>query len=84
MTIRVRAAWDLYHVQGWPPRRIARELDISVSSVNYRLTVARRELGLSGLGAGQHAAEPGFCRCALRLPCHRCLPSVFEVAGRRL
>jgi hypothetical protein len=84
MTIRVRAAWDLYHEQGWPLRRIARELNISRAAVNYRLGVARRELGLSGLGAGQHTADMPRCKCLLRLPCHRCLPTVDEVAGQRL
>jgi hypothetical protein len=84
MTIRVRAAWDLYHEQGWSPRRIARELNIGINAVNYRLGVARRELGLNGQGSGQHTAELPRCRCGLLLPCHRCPPSVVEVAGQRL
>lgn len=83
MTLRVRAAWDLYHEKGWSRRRIARELGISPAAVDYRLMVARQECGFKGRGAGQQEGA-GRCRCGLLRPCQQCLPSVYEMAARRV
>jgi hypothetical protein len=84
MTVRVRAVWDLYE-RGLPPRRIAKALRLPATTVYARLRCARAELGVTPAEAPDEVgARLPRCRCLLLLPCRRCLPTVTEVAARRV
>lgn len=85
MTVRVRAAWELYQ-QGLPPRRIAKILGATPMAVYSRLRWARAELGVTPAGVAEKAAAdlPRCHRCKLLLPCNGCLPRAAEVATRRV
>jgi len=75
MTAKVREAWELYE-QGWPPRRIARELCHNVTTIRWRLNCAKQELRMRNL-----YAELPRCACGLLLPCDH--DSLEAIGGRR-
>lgn len=81
---KYRVVWELYS-GGLSPQRIARRLKLTKACVYSRLYAARRSLGVTASESeDEAAANVPRCRCGLMLPCDRCLPSIFEVAGRRI
>lgn len=85
MTLNVRRVWDLYS-SGMKPRRIAKQLGLTIGCVTNRLSRAKGELHLYTRDVeDREAAAMPRCRCGLLLPCHSCVPSAvaFLRAGDR-
>lgn len=85
MTLNVRRVWDLYE-SGMKPRRIAKQLGLTVGCVTNRLSRAKGELCMFRSDVEERAAAAlPRCRCGLLLPCNSCVPSAagFLRAGER-